>query len=64
MTEVEVGYDHKCDFCVRSFKTKGGCAAIHRVQFAYNYDTTDEVFELEEVTTVFGHKDTHWFRMK
>ena len=63
VAEVESGYEHKCDFCVRRFKTQRGMY-IYRAQCAYNYDTTDEIFDLEEATAVFGHKDARWFRLK
>ena len=37
---------------------------IHRSNCPHNYDTTGEVFELEKVVGVFGHKDARWFKVK
>ena len=37
---------------------------IHRNNCTYNYGTTDEVFELEDITGVFGPRNVRWFRVK
>ena len=60
---VEKGYVHKCDFCTRRFKT-GKAMHNHRASCVFNYDTTDEVYELERITDVFGHIDNRWFLVK
>ena len=60
---AEAKYEHQCDFCERRFKTKRGMR-IHRYRCPHNYDTTSEVFELESIVGVFGHKDTRWFKVK
>ena len=53
---VEADYGHKCNFCIRPFKTETGML-IHRAQYIHNYNTTNEVFELEGITGVFGPKN-------
>ena len=60
---VEAGYEHKCDFCTRRFKTRRGML-IHRNKCPQNYNTTEEAFELDEVIAVFGEKDNRWFKVK
>ena len=47
VAKAEAGYEHKCDFCPRRFKTKRGML-IHRARCMHNYDTTDEVYYLEK----------------
>ena len=37
---------------------------IHRASCAYNYATTEEVFTVEEIVGVFGHKDSRWYLVK
>ena len=37
---------------------------IHRSSCVHNYATTDEVFTVERIVTVFGHKDARWFLVK
>ena len=37
---------------------------IHRYNCIYNYDTTQEVFEVEQVTNAFGHVDNRWLLVK
>ena len=61
--EIESKYTHKCDFCERKFKTIRGMR-IHRANCQHNYGTTDEVFELEEIITVFGYKSARWFKTR
>ena len=46
----------KCDFCPRRFKTDRNMQ-IHRCSCIYNYNTTQEVFEVEQVLGAFGHVD-------
>ena len=60
---AEAGYKNKCDFCERRFKTKRGML-IHRARCVMNYNTTDEVYILDDITGVFGHKDARWFKVK
>ena len=61
--EVEAKYSHKCDFCTRRFKTRRDML-IHRVNCQHNYDTTDEVYEVEDITAVFDYKDARWHNVK
>ena len=56
-------YSHQCDFCKRRFKTRRNML-IHRANCDYNYATTDETFELEEIIDVYGHIDNRWFLAK
>ena len=68
VTEAEVAnaeakYDHQCDFCRRKFKTNRAML-IHRASCMLNYATTDEVFTVEKIVGVFGHKDGRWFLVK
>ena len=63
VSKVEAKYEHKCDFCERRFKTLRGMR-IHRSKCKHNYDTTGEVFELEEILGVFGHKHARWMKVK
>ena len=68
MTEEEVKaiekeYKHFCDFCPRRFKTKRAMR-IHRSICCYNYETTAEVYEVEDIIGVFGEKTARWFLVK
>ena len=60
---AEAGFKHKCDFCKRRFKTQRHML-IHRANCSHNYDTTDEVYEVEDIIDVFGSKDARWFKVK
>jgi len=53
---AEKKYKFKCDFCPRRFKTERNMQ-IHRCNCIYNYNTTQEVFEVEQVIGAFGHVD-------
>ena len=59
----EKKYKFKCDFCPRRFKTDKNMQ-IHRCNCIYNYDTTQEVYEVEEVVGAFGHVDNRWLLVK
>ena len=61
--KAEKKYAHQCDFCKRKFKTRRAML-IHRASCVHNYATTDEVFEIERIVNVFGHKDARWFLVK
>ena len=63
MKAVEKKYKHKCDFCTRRFKTQSNMMK-HRSQCVYNYDTTEEIFEIEKIVNVFGFADSRWFLVK
>ena len=60
---MEEGYEHKCDFYPRRLKIWRGMS-IHRSNGVHNSDTTEGAFPLEDITEVFGHKDTRWFQVK
>ena len=63
VAKAEAKYKHKCDFCLRKFKTSRAMH-IHRANCVHNYATTDEVFAVEKIVGVFGHKDARWFQVK
>ena len=60
---AEDKYAHQCDFCKRKFKTRSSML-IHRASCVHNYATTDEVFTIEQIVGVFGHRDARWFLVK
>ena len=60
---AEQRYKYKCDFCPRRFKTEKNMQ-IHRHCCIYNYDTTQEVFEVEQIVGAFGHVDNRWVLVK
>ena len=60
---AESKYKFKCDFCPRRFKSEKNIQ-IHRCNCIFNYDTTQEVFEVEKVVGVFGHVDNRWLLVK
>ena len=60
---VEEKYIHQCDFCSRRFKTQDNMLK-RRSHCVYNYDTTNEVFEIEEIVDVFGFAHSCWFLVK
>ena len=60
---MEEGYEHKCDFYPRRLKTWRGMS-IHWSNGVHNSDTTEGAFPLEDITEVFGYKDTRWFQVK
>ena len=47
IASAEVKYTHKCDFCLRKFKTSRAMQ-IHRASCIHNYTTTDKVFTVEK----------------
>ena len=49
-------YKYRRDFCPRRFKSDNNMQ-IHRCNCIYNYDTRQEVFEVEKVVGAFGHVD-------
>ena len=63
VVKSEAKYVHKCDFCERRFKTDR-VMHIHRVNCVHNYTTTDEVYVVEKIVGVFGHKSSRWFQVK
>ena len=63
VAQAEAKYKHKCDFCLRKFKTDRAMQ-IHRASCIHNYATTDEVFVLEKIVGVFGYKDARWYLVK
>ena len=63
IASAEMKYAHQCDFCKRKFKTRRAML-IHRSSCVHNYATTDEVFTVERIVNVFGHKDARWFLVK
>ena len=63
IAKAQEKFAHKCDFCDRKFKTLAAMR-IHRDKCPYNYATTDEAFEVEEIVGVFGRINSRWFRVK
>ena len=63
VARAEAKNAHKCDFCKRRFKTSKAMY-IHRANCEHNYATTDEVFTVEEIVGVFGHRDARFFLVK
>lgn len=63
VAEAEVKFKFKCDFCTRRFRTDRD-KHIHRTSCAYNYNTTEEVFVVEDIVGVFGDVDARWFLVK
>ena len=59
----ESKYENKCDFCERRFKTNRGMR-IHRSKYQHNYGTTEEVYTIDEIVAVFGHKNARWFKVR
>ena len=37
---------------------------IHRCRWTHNYDTTQEIFEVEKIVGVFGHVENRWLQVK
>ena len=60
---AQTDFEHKCDFCVRRFKTLAAMR-IHRANCPYNYGTTDKAFEVESIVGVFGRINARWFLVK
>ena len=48
IANAEQKYAHKCDFCIRKFKTRRAML-IHRARCVHNYATTDEVYVVERI---------------
>ena len=63
IASAEAKYMHKCDFYMRRFKTSQ-TVMRYRASCVHNYETTNEVFTLEKIIGVFGHKDARWFLVK
>ena len=57
-------YKHACKFaktgCSQRFKTKAGMK-IHYYNCAFNYDLTDQKWEVEEIIDVFGNASRKFF---
>ena len=60
---AEKEHKHVCDFCPRRFKTRRGML-IHRARCMHNYDTTDEAYVVQHISSVFGHIDARWYLVK
>ena len=63
VAEIEKGYDFKCDYCSRRFKTQRNMR-IHKSRCKYGYGTTEQYYELEEIVGVFGSKASRWYQVK
>ena len=63
VAEVEKGYDFKCDYCSRRFKTQRNMR-IHRASCKYGYGTTEQYFVLDEIVGVFGSRESRWYKVK
>ena len=61
--KAQAKFKHECDFCDRRFKTLAAMR-IHRDSCPYNYDTTDEAFEVQEIVGVFGRVNARWYLVK
>ena len=62
--KVEKTYKHKCPFCDRRFKTAAGVQLHREKHCAFNYATTEEVFEVEGIEDVFGLRTNRWFLVR
>ena len=60
---VQNDFKHECECCKRKFKTPRAMR-IHKTKCMYAYSTTDEIFEVEEIVGVFGHRANRWFLIK
>ena len=49
-------FTHKCDFCNRKFKSNKAML-LHRDSCVHQYNTTDEVYVVEEIIGAFGWVD-------
>ena len=56
-------FKFQCDFCMMRFKSKKAMY-IHRGSCIHQYDTTDEIFVVEELVGVFGWIEVRWFLVK
>ena len=56
-------YKNECEFCARKFKTKRA-VKIHATSCAHRYGTTEEYFDVEKITGVFGRLGQRWFLVK
>ena len=48
----------------RQSLTVGRGMMTHRANCVHNYGTTETTWEIKNITDVFGHKDTRWFKVK
>ena len=60
---VEMKYKFKCDFCPRRFKTEKNMQ-IHHNSCIHNYNTTQEIYEVEKVVNAFGRVDNRCLLVK
>ena len=60
----EQRYKFKYDFCPRRFKTEKTCRYIYTATSTSNYDTIQEVFEVEKVVGAFAHVENRWILVK
>ena len=67
VAEVELSYKHPCSFadagCTARFKTETAMQ-VHRATCTFNYATTNEVYEVEEIRDVFGRAERKLFKVK
>ena len=57
------GFKHECEYCRRKFKT-ARAMSIHKAKCMHAYVTTEEIFEVEDIVGVFGHRANRWFLTK
>ena len=61
--EAQKTFAHRCDFCDRRFRSNRAML-IHRQSCVHQYNTTDEVFTVEDIVGVFGRIEARWMLVK
>ena len=56
-------FSHKCDFCNRKFNSRKAML-LHRNSCIHQYNTTEEVFTVEDIVGVFGWLENRWLLVK
>ena len=56
-------FSHKCDFCNRKFNSRKAML-LHRNSCIHQYNTTEEVFTVEDIVGVFGWVENRWLLVK
>ena len=56
-------FSHKCDFCNRKFNSRKAML-LHRNSCIHQYNTTEEVFTVEDIVGVFDCLENRWLLVK
>ena len=63
VSAAEEKFTFKCGYCDRKFKDTRA-KKIHEASCKHYYGTTEEYYEIENITVVFGRVEARWYLVK